>query len=68
MDGEEVRETWRDGRLVERTVRRPHADGVFRVRFEPPWDAKATEPFVLHVVNEWSGYELEIETTEVVAL
>lgn len=65
VDGERIRETFRDGRLVERTFARLDGDpaGVVRVRYD--WtadDAGRLAPHHIELDSEWFGYRLTIDT------
>lgn len=65
VDGERVGETWRDGRLVERTFTRLDGEppGAITIRYEwtePGWSV----PTRTTLDNAWFGYRLAIETHE----
>jgi hypothetical protein len=62
---EHVRETWKDGRIVERRIRRldDKPPGELVIVYEggmPPGEPPPT----MHFDNGWFGYRLTIETTE----
>lgn len=62
VDGEEVRETWRGGELVERSFSRPgELSGAVRVRYGPGCRADRCEPRTVRLLNEWFGYALTID-------
>lgn len=62
-EGEEVRETWRDGRLLTRTYRRLDGDpaGLIEVRYGDGMIGRAP-PRVIEFRNGWYGYGLTITT------
>lgn len=65
LDGEMVRERWREGRLVERTFRRTDGepDGVVRVDYGEGLAPDHAPPRIeLH--NGWLGYSLTVETLD----
>lgn len=64
-DGEEIVETWADGRLVERTFRRldGRPPGIIRITYEGGLspDLGASPPTRVELDNGWFGYRLVIE-------
>lgn len=62
-DGEEIRERWRDGRLLERTFRRDSGQppGLIRITYED-WTLFGVPPRKIMFRNDWFGYELAITT------
>lgn len=65
VDGEEIRELHRDGRLIERRFRRLDGEpaGIIRIDYGP--GAPATGPAELITLdNGWFGYQLVIKTLE----
>ena len=68
-DGEEVRERWSAGRLVERRFRRLAADppGEIVIAYEPGMIA-SVPPATVRFHNGWFGYDLVIETRSYQAL
>lgn len=62
-DGEEVRETWRDGRLIARTYRRLDGApaGLIEVDYGEGMIGRAP-PRVIRFRNGWYGYALTITT------
>lgn len=65
VDGEIVREIWRDGRLVERTFRRADGrpEGVIRVDYGEGM-ARGAPPPAIELSNGWLGYTLAVETLQ----
>jgi len=63
LDGEEVVERWRDGRLLERTFRRLDDEpaGLLRATYEGGLGADGP-PEVVRWENGWFGYELILTT------
>jgi len=65
LDGEEIVETWADGRLIERTFRRLDGEpaGLVRITYEGGLspDLSATPPTRVELDNGWFGYRLVLE-------
>lgn len=70
MDGERVRETWRDGRLLERTFERLDGDpeGTIRVDYGPGLVFGQPPPGEIVFHNGWYGYTLRVRTVDYRAL
>ena len=68
-DGEEIRERWKDGRLLERTFRRESGQppGLITIGYEG-WTRFGVPPRRLTLRNGWFGYELVITTQSLEAL
>lgn len=68
-DGEEIRELWKDGRLLERTFRRESGQppGLITIGYEG-WKRFGFPPRRLTLQNEWFDYELVITTQSVESL
>lgn len=61
--GEELRERWAEGRLLERTFQRQDAPGRLRLVYEGGW-VHGEAPPPVRLENGWLDYELAIETLE----
>lgn len=66
MDGERVRETWRDGKLLERTFERLDGEpqGVIRVDYGPGMVFGQSPPAEIAFHNGWFGYVLRVRTVD----
>jgi Protein of unknown function (DUF3261) len=64
-DGEEIRELWRGGRLLERHFRRPDnaPPGTIDVRYVGGMEGD-TPPRTIELHNGWMGYSLTITTLD----
>ena len=65
LEGEEIVETWADGRMIERTFRRLDGEppGLVRITYEGGLspDLSADPPSRVELDNGWFGYRLVLE-------
>ena len=61
LDGEHIREVWRDGRLLQRDFTRPNVKGRIAIVYKPGM-AGGISPPLIEIDDGWLGYQLTITT------
>jgi uncharacterized protein DUF3261 len=69
LDGERVREVWSNGNLVERSFSRPgEFEGVVRIQYGAGCTDARCLPVSIRIDNEWFGYSVQIDNSELTLL
>jgi hypothetical protein len=69
LDGERVHEVWSNGNLVERRFSRPgEFEGAVTIEYGAGCTAARCLPLSVRIVNEWFGYTVRIDNTEITLL